>query len=343
MKRALRNARELHLFHALMVLGGILLACVAFLWIGFPTKTRGPIQTGVTFSQIYATELGLNWRQTLAATLDDLGVRSFRIPAYWNIVEPTRGVYAWSSIDYQMNEIAKRDGKALLAIGMKLPRWPECWMPEWASTLSTEEEHRARLEYLTEAVNRYKNHPALQAWQVENEPALDFGICPPQDPQFHSREIATVRAADASHPITTTNSGELSTWLENAGEVDAVGISMYRIIRHAGGGIMSYDFIPPYWYARRAALVSPWVKRVFVSEFQMEPWVRTSIRQTPLSEQFQTFDLNRMRNHFDYAERTRFNEIYFWGVEWWYWMKTHQNDPTFWNMAKEFFARHAVR
>ena len=87
-------------------------------------------------------------------------------------------------------------------------------------------------------------------------------------------------------------------------------------------------------------LISPFVNETFVSEFQMEPWAEDSLTVTPIPEQFKTFDIKQMERNFDFADRMRINEIYFWGVEWWYWMKTKQRDDRFWNTAKQYIERH---
>jgi len=42
-----------------------------------------------------------------------------------------------------------------------------------------------------------------------------------------------------------------------------------------------------------------------------------------------------MRANIDFAKRTGFNEIYVWGVEWWYWMKTVHHDARYWNYAQD--------
>jgi hypothetical protein len=39
----------------------------------------------------------------------------------------------------------------------------------------------------------------------------------------------------------------------------------------------------------------------------------------------------------EFAKKTGMNEIYVWGVEWWYWMKTTQNNPTLWEQAKNIY------
>lgn len=324
-----------------LIIGAVAAVLIAILWIGIPSQTRVPLKPGVTFSQTYAASLGLNWREVLAATLDDLDVRHLRIPAYWSIVEPTQNAFDWSTIDFQMDEIARRQATATLAIGLKLPRWPECWMPAWAKTLPTTDERAARLNYLRAAVERYKDHPALTTWQVENETFFAFGECPKPSRAFLKEEIALVRSLDPNHPVVTTDSGELATWLQTGPLVDRLGVSVYRVVRNPWGSAWTYDWIPPYWYARRAALLTPLLNGpLYVSEFQMEPWVTKGITATPLDEQFETFPLSRMQKNFHFAERMRITDISFWGVEWWWWMKTQHNDARFWETAKAFFTKH---
>jgi hypothetical protein len=335
------NGRFRTVFTVTTVIGALGLLLVVFVWTGIPKKTESPLTAGVTFSVPYAKELGLNWREAFTATLDDLGVRAFRIPAYWSLLEPEEGKFNWSDIDYQMDEIAARNGKAILAVGAKLPRWPECWIPDWAERLGRSEEGEARLRYIRAVVDRYKDHPALMTWQVENEALFHFGICPPPSRSLLKREIELVRRLDISHEITTTDSGELSFWFSVGSLVDKLGISTYRVVTTFWGAIWHYTFIPPYWYAKRALLIQPIVKEVYVSEFQMEPWITDSVTATPISEQMKTFDVRQMEKNFAFAERMRFKEIYFWGVEWWWWMKVKQRDDRFWETAKTFFRAHA--
>jgi hypothetical protein len=334
------NARPDRAFRVFLLLtgavGAIAFAIAAFLWIGDSSKkTVGPIQAGVTFSAPYARELGLNWRETLTAILDDLDVRHFRIPAYWSIVQPSEGAFDWTETDFEMDEIARRQGSVTLAIGAKLPRWPECWIPAWAASKSTVEEQSARLAYLRATVEKYKDHPALSAWQVENEALFPFGVCPKPDRSFFKKEIELVRSLDPNHPVYTTDSGELSTWVSTGPLVDKLGVSVYRIVVSSGGRIWKYSWIPPYWYARHAALVSFAVRSIYVSEFQMEPWA--NVASDPLDVQFRTFTPEMMKMNFSFADRMRVPEISFWGVEWWWWMKTKQEDPRFWDLARIYF------
>lgn len=328
-------------FDFLIAMGAVTAFMLAFLWLGVPTKTPGPLEVGVTFSQIYAQDLGLNWRELLTATLDDLKIRRLRLPAYWSLVEPRRGQFDWSALDYQLDEVARRNGSVLLAVGLKLPRWPECWMPEWVQSLPKQAEHAARLEYLRAVVMRYKNHPALGGWQVENEADFPFGFCPPPDRAFFRREVKLVRELDPTHTVATTDSGELATWLSLGPSTDRLGVSVYRVVTLPWGTVWRYTWIPPYWYKRHALLVLPWVKEVFVSEFQMEPWSEQSLAKTPLAQQLRTFSITQMNDNFRFAERMGIREIYFWGVEWWWFMKTQRHEAGFWDAARDFFERQA--
>jgi hypothetical protein len=324
-------------------LGAAIVLLAAFLWVGIPyARTKGALKAGVTFSVPYAEELGLNWREALTAMLDDLGVRSFRIPAYWSRIEPERGQFDWSEVDYQMNEISMREGSVILAVGAKLPRWPECWIPGWALYQSRKGEREARLLYIEAVVNRYKDNSALAGWQVENEALFPFGICPKSSKQFLKSEIELVRSLDIAHPISTTDSGEFSTWLRTGTLTDRLGVSTYRTVTTFWGAPWEYWFIPPYWYARHAALVKPLVRDVYVSEFQMEPWAEDALTVTPIREQSEFFPVKKMEENFSFAERMRFHEIYFWGAEWWWWMNVKHGNGEYWETAKNFFRSHAL-
>src|SRR5438105_2104485 len=96
----------------------------------FAPKTRN-IQYGVTFSYPYAQSLGLNWRETYLAILDELHPKYVRLSAYWDATEPQKDNYDFSALDFQINEAAGRGTKIVLAVGRRLPRWPECHDPSW--------------------------------------------------------------------------------------------------------------------------------------------------------------------------------------------------------------------
>lgn len=318
----------------------LLLALFLFLWIGLAKPTDHPT-FGITWSHTYAESLGIDPYIGLQASLNDFGVRIVRLPAYWTDIEPKRGTHRWTTLDRQMDLLSRVGAKAYLVVGRKQPRWPEFWTPEWVKSLDQREQERVQLAYVRAVVERYKNHPALGKWQVENEPGFGFGFGTEelQDRSFVAQEIALVKQLDPIHPVYTTESGELSTWTSFRKSVDTVGISTYRVVTSPLFGVIRYWFVPPYLYARKALLAKPWMPNIFVSEFQMEPWADTDLTRLTPEEQFITFDSKQMEKNFAFAERMQLSPVLFWGAEWWYWMKT-KGHPEFWDMAKAFFAKH---
>ena len=336
------------MLYALAVIGVLLIGLFLFLFAGWPSRAKGTIY-GVSWSRQYAAYLGVDTTQGLKDVLDDLGVRHFRIPVYWNEVESIRGTYNFQPVKEQLDEIAARQGHVILAIGAKLPRWPEIWMPDWAKTLSVADREQAQRAYLEAAYRAFADHPAVEAWQVENEPSFDpkFGEGQPPRAEFMREEMKLVRQWEkdraaaknvALRPVYTTESGELSLWFNFSRHVDGIGISAYRVVVNPTYGIWRYWYLPSWFYDRKALLLRPLVPSIFVSEMQMEPWVDSgAIIDTNLDDQFKTFDLKQMQKNFSFSEHLHFPRVYFWGVEWWYWMKTIKNHPEFWNEAKTFF------
>jgi hypothetical protein len=291
---------------------------------------------GMTFSTQYAKSLKLDWRQTYLAMLDDLKIRRFRIPVYWDEVEAKPGVYDWSDYDWMLTEASKRGAMVTLAIGRKVPRWPECHAPGWAKAQAEPEQQTLILKLLKAEVGHFAASSAVSVWQVENEPLFQFGDCPPPDRDFLKQEIELVKSLDPARPTQVTDSGELSTWLRTATLADQLGISMYRLVWNQYLGELYWPVTPMY-YTERLNAISPAVKRVIVSELQAEPWFRKGVFDTPLAEQFDSMSTSRLTENVSFAERVGVPEIYLWGGEWWYWLKTTQNHPEFWDLARKLY------
>jgi len=313
---------------------------LAYLFTGKTEKSEN-INFGITFSQMFAEQMELNWKEVYTAMLDELNVKKLRLIAYWPKIEPNEGEYAFDDLDWQINEAEKRDVQIILAIGRKLPRWPECHIPEWARELDESEQQEKLLSLLTQIVNRYKDNQTIKIWQVENEPFLmGFGECPKLDKDFLKKEISLVRELDSKkRPILITASGELSLWTQSALIGDVFGTTLYRIVwsdvlqKH-----VEYP-IPSVFYYKRAKLVK-WltgVEKMIIVELQAEPWSHLIIHKNTLEEQFKTMDLKRFKEIIDYAKYTGFDKAYLWGVEWWYWIKENHNIDIFWQEAKKLW------
>ncbi|MDP2820679.1 MAG: endo-1,4-beta-xylanase [bacterium] len=322
----------------LLIILAVFLCILGYFFLGSPQPAE-KINWGVNFSQRYAEQLGIEWKESFLAILDDLGAKKIRLSADWDLIEANSGEYNFNDLDWQINEAEKRDVELILTIGLKTLRWPECHIPEWAKNLTDKEKEEKITTLVKEIVLRYKDNSSVKLWQVENEIFFPFGDCPKISKDFFEKEIQLVMDLDKSgKPILITDSGEFSFWLNSAKYGDLVGTSMYRNAWFGEFNLsVPYPF-PPIFYSRRADLVKTFFdKKVIVTEFQAEPWGEKPLYALSLDKQKKLFWINDFGKHIEFAQKTGFDEIYFWGTEWWYWLKTKQNYPEFWNAAKELF------
>jgi hypothetical protein len=324
---------------------GIILTIIAALALIFGTAwaldlSRRDHILGLTFSDRYAEEFGMDPQEVLAAILDDLRPQKLRLAAYWNAIEPKRGAANFASLDAQITAAASRNIPIVLALGFRTPRWPECHIPDWAATLDTAAQREAVLAHLQMVIARYKDSPAIVAWQVENEPLLSvFGKCPPPDREFLKRELAFVKELDPSRTTVTTASGELSFWTRTASLPDIFGTTLYRHIWNARVGNFTHIF-PPSWYSLRALFAEHFLgtKEVIIAELQAEPWGEGApLTHTDFAGQTTAFGTVELLDIVAFAKRTGIREIWLWGPEWWYWRKVN-GDPSFWDAGKRIFA-----
>ena len=328
-----------------MLLGGVIFVAYFYFTLDKVDVDR-ELKFGVTFIPRRAMELGLDWQETYLAILDDLGARWLRLGAYWNIIEKEEGIYDFSELDWLIGEAEKRDVKIILAIGMRVPGWPECHIPDWAKESSFSnspfvrlQSEQSLLQYLRIIIGRYRNSSAIWAWQVENEPFLKFGECPVSDKEFLGNEIKLVKTID-KRPVVVTESGEFGNWRKVAPFGDILGTTLFRNIYYKSFGYINYH-LPPSFYRLKSLLVKKWTlpENIIAIELQSEPWVADPpISDASLEEQYITMNPEFFRDTLNYIRYTDFNEFYFWGAEWWYWMK-QEGRPEIWDIAKSVFVK----
>lgn len=312
----------------------IVLVFFAYFFIGNP-KPAEKVSWGVNFSLKQTDFLGLDDRETYLAILDDLKAQRVKISVHWDLLEKKDDKFDFSELDWQVAEAEKRNVQVVLAIGMRTPRWPECHIPNWAINMSKEEQQENILEMIDQIVRRYKDSPSLAGWQVENESFLNFGACPWSDASFLKKEVSFIKEIDNKHPVIITESGELSLWLKSATIGDIVGVTTYKKVWQDQLNFYFTYPLPPVFYERRAEIVRKVFKKDVIGvELQAEPWCQQSIINASLYEQMATLDLNQFYKNVEFAQKTGINTFYFWGAEWWYWMKVKQNHPEFWEAAK---------
>jgi hypothetical protein len=293
---------------------------------------------GVNFSQKQSQDLDLSWKDNYSALIDDLGVKNIKLAVYWDLIEKEEGKYFFEDLDWQIKKAEDSNVALMMAIGMKAPRWPECHIPDWAKNKDKENQQQKIIEMIDSVVNRYKDSPAIQIWQVENEPFFSFGQCPWSDEEFLKKEIDLVKSIDPERQVIISDSGEGSFWIRPAYLGDVVGTTIYRQAWFDQLNMSIKYHLPGVFYWRKAQIIDfLFHKEVICVELQAEPWGHDLMQNLSVSEQSKTMDLNQFEDNIDFAKSTGLKEFYFWGSEWWYWLKEKQDMPDIWNKARELF------
>ncbi len=325
----------------LYALLAIIVLAIFTVWILSIKPEPANITYGMSFNTPYARELGLDWKETYEAILGELNVRNLRLAAHWPMVEPKPNIYNFEELDYQIKRAEEVGANVILAVGRRLPRWPECHLPDWTKSITTKEMQSAQLRYMEMVVERYKGSPAVVMWQVENEPFLEvfaFEHCGKLDVEFLDKEIEFVRKLDPSRSILVTDSGNLGTWNGAYSRGDAFGTSVYVHFWNPELGQFR-TILPPWVYRVKDNFMASihGRKPSYLIELSAEPWLVAPIIEVPLETQFTRMNLEKFEDILSYARDTRFDRQYLWGAEWWYWLYL-QGETEMWDRGVELYS-----
>lgn len=304
----------------------------------FLAQSHPNFKIGAAFSPRYAKELGLAPTEIYQDLLDRLKVKNFRLNVYWDEIEREESKFDFSQLDYYLSEAQKREAQVILAIGYKLPRWPECRAPAWLNQADQTTREQKQLLMLETVIKKYEYHPTVVAWQLENEPLLTFGICPQPDREFLAKEVSFVRS-QTKKPIIITDSGELRSWITPMKLSDIFGTTLYRVVYINWWGNFYYP-LPSFHYPLKSKIIrslfAPQNQKTIISELQAEVWSTTPLSEVPISEQVKRFPLNQFKQNIEFGKKSGFEEVYLWGVEWWYFMAKN-NHPEYLDFARTLF------
>ncbi|MFA5644443.1 MAG: hypothetical protein WC928_02855 [Patescibacteria group bacterium] len=328
----------------------ILLAIIVFLFLFFlyifkfanhyPRKIESSYEKdyfGITYSKKYAEEIGLDWQEAYLAMIDELEVKNIRIPVYWDEIEKESGVFDFSDYDFLIVEGEKRGVNFILNFGMRVARWPECHFPTWLEINDKKNLEDKTLRMLEVVLDHYKSYDSISYWQLENEPLLDsFGVCPPSDYDFLKKELELVKKID-SRPVIISATGELSFWRKEVRIADIFGTTMYRVVYNPWLGYIKYPYSSGF-YRLKANLANLDLAKAFVIELQAEPWIpKESVASIYNINYQKSFNLERFKANVQFAKNTKFQKVYLWGAEWWYFKHKLGGNSDYWNFAKTLF------
>jgi hypothetical protein len=305
-----------------------------------------PLMIGASFVPDYAASFGLDPKATLNAMLGDLGLKRIRLVSYWKDIEPTPGKYDFSGLDWQFAMADHYGAKVTLSIGMRQPRWPECHEPDWIKVDSNNKQawEPQLFKFIEAVVDHYKNNPALQDYELENEFFMKvFGECKDFDRARLVDEFNLVKAMDTKHNVIISRSDNWIGIPVGKPTPDEFAISIYKRVWDSTITHRYFEYPLPAWFYSSLAgseeLLSG--KDMIVHELQAEPWTPNGLEITQISvkEQYKSMSPQRLKDRINYGEATGMRTIDLWGAEWWYYMKVKQGDPAVWNVVKDAVAQ----
>ena len=304
------------------------------------SQSAKPMVIGATFIPDYAESFGLNAQQTLTAMLQELGIKHLRLVGYWDKIEAKPGTYDFKELDWEFAQANANGAKVSLSLGLRQPRWPECHMPGWAAS-EPKAEWQPQLEtFIQTVVERYKNNPALDSYQLENEYFLTvFGKCPDFSRDRLISEYNLVKQHDGSHPVIISRSNNALGTPINEPTPDMYGVSVYKRVWDTTITKRYVEYPFPAWFYGFLAGTEKIVKGrdTVIHEMQAEPWTPNgkSIVDTSLNEQNKSLDAARFEDRFNFAKATGIRSVDMWGAEYWYYRKEKLHEPDLWNVAKD--------
>jgi len=284
---------------------------------------------GCTFSPRQLIQLGLDPIKSLQ-TICAWPIRYVRVGCYWDETQPSPGKYNLEEIKSYLKIIKQSGKKVVLVVGMKSPRWPEFYIPEWAKSFDENTLQTQTLNFIKKVVNELKENTVISHWQIENEPFDESG---PENRKindsFIEQEISLVRSLDdlTKQPrpcmITIWGNDTISrkTLSKNAqnSSADIIGLDVYY--KQYSFSIMGKDFYrgPKFTNDQIKNLISKIDRPLWIAELQAEPWEENE--QLYQADNPQSMSVSKLRKNLNKVSKLDPEVILFWGVEYWLWRK----------------------
>ena len=285
-------------------------------WSQVPVEAAGSTLLGINFRPLQAREFGLDPQDSLAELLT-YPFPLIRFAAYWDQIERASGDLDTAALDQHLDAADQAGKKIILCVGaVKAFGYPEFFVPAHhlpgplpEGKLIGAPVHQALLDaavgFVTRIVERYREHPAIVAWQVEHDAVDPLGMEHSWRlaADFVSAEVAAVRAADQTRPVVLNGflPTSLPVRLQQQWRTRDQGDSLAVAARLAD--VVGLDFYPRHGLARLGPVTaylagsnSRWVRRasirycgdvassgrrIMVAEGQAEPWETVTTPPSP--------------------------------------------------------------
>jgi hypothetical protein len=339
-----------------------------------PQVANAPVRVGISFSPRRARQLGLDGHESFRQ-LEQFGFGIIRLSAYWDDVDGN----GYRGLDWYLDEATRSGQPIALSVGMKGVGWPEYYIPpalvpgdtgDGQDVTRDPQLRAATLEFVKQTVLRYRDSPAVVAWQVENEP---FNPAGPHrwviGRDFLREEVAAVKELDR-RPVIVNVFGHFNMLMDRAAqrggldthtllgfdsdraEKDSVGalsrgdIFGLDVYTSIGFRMMGQEYVArassdwPDHAARWRKLARRQGQLAWVTEAQAEPWESSRTQQT--LAQPRTISPDDIRKTFEDIEASGYSTVMFWGAEYWLW-RAQEGDGRWLRVVRTILRSEAVR
>ncbi len=325
---------------------------------------------GTTFCENYCNFLKLDAKDVLDKIIT-LHINPVRIGVYWDEVEyepefryqSNKNNFDFKHFDWIIEKLDKNNIDIILAVGAKVPRWPEFHLPDFIQEKYDFKKGEAinnpfllaeTKRYIGETIKRYKNIKSIKWIQVENEPYEPFG---PNKwiihPEFLAQEIHYVKSL-CKLPIILTGGGmdPIPPWIGNIygkfertyklleQDSDIIGLDVYPVIPHEFLWKMRYFRANEANWKNLEKIkheIEAHNKRVWITELQAEPWEAGKMN-TKSANANESCNPNLVCAYLKKSQEIGFEKILLWGSE--FWLACEKDRNTAWvNNLKGFFLR----
>ncbi len=306
------------------------------------------MQIGATFSHKHLKNLNLDPLHALGE-FKSLGFSWIRLACYWDEIEQTEKTFDFQNIDPIVDFCGQNGINILMNVGMKAPRWPEYYFPDWLTSstkfkknfLITKNESELLNKttfFIQQTVIHFKNFKALKVWQIENEPLDPSGKMRLKiTPDFLSKEVNVAKSRDKNRKILINvwanelSKNNIYTTVDLA---DIIGLDLYLKTPIPVLGRLG-KYIGPRSPKEKIKKICDEIKskgkNLWITELQAEPWEPGEIiskKENPPS--FATSDFEKNIN---FAKYLNPQVVFLWGFEYWYLRKINA-DTRYWNEAE---------
>ena len=332
-----------------------LFTAVIFIFYGV-TVFAEEVLVGTTFSKMQCDYLEENWKETYREVLG-MGFGIIRLGAYWDEIEAEEGTYDFKILDYQIKEAKLKNIPIILCVGMKVPRWPEYFIPDWVlqkmkiapwdDVTKSDYLREKTLIFIKETITRYMRDDSIKYWQIENEPFDRIGTHGWWiSNRFLDEEVKLVRELDSKkRPIITTLSTHPNKVLDFLSRLtsptyqltralslcDIIGINVYPTVGHK---LWKYDLVFRTDADERVNTIKTIVERVrksgkdvWVTELQAEPWDPGVLVHTG-DDKSLTASPEELTEYFNEIRSLGIPTVLLWGCEYWVSRKNRYNDSS---------------